>query len=52
MAWMVEQQRLLTAGVNGNDGCELWVSEGFESSTQFCSTSIRVGMPYQVSTLD
>ena len=35
MAWMVEQQRLLTAGVNGVDGCELWVSEGFESSTQF-----------------
>ena len=35
MAWMVEQQRLLTAGVNGNDGCELWVSQGFESSTQF-----------------
>jgi len=34
MAWMVEQQRLLTAGVNGIDGCELWVSEGFESSTQ------------------
>ena len=34
MAWMVEQQRLLTAGVNGVDGCELWVSEGVESSTQ------------------
>jgi len=34
MAWMVEQQRLLTAGVNGIDGCELWVSQGFESSTQ------------------
>ena len=34
MAWMVEQQRLLTAGVNGNDGCELWVSQGIESSTQ------------------
>jgi len=34
MTWMVEQQRLLTAGVNGIDGCELWVSEGFESSTQ------------------
>jgi ELWxxDGT repeat protein len=34
MVWMVEQQRLLTAGVNGIDGCELWVSEGFESSTQ------------------
>tara|TARA_B110000305_G_scaffold160797_1_gene177919 strand:- start:4793 stop:6121 length:1329 start_codon:yes stop_codon:yes gene_type:complete len=34
MAWMVEQQRLLTAGVNGIDGCELWVSEGMESSTQ------------------
>ena len=35
MAWMVEQQRLLTAGANGIDGCELWVSQGFESSTQF-----------------
>ena len=34
MAWMVEQQRLLSAGVNGVDGCELWVSQGFESSTQ------------------
>ena len=34
MVWMVEQQRLLTAGVNGIDGCELWVSEGFESTTQ------------------
>ncbi len=34
MAWMGEQQRLLTAGVNGIDGCELWVSEGMESSTQ------------------
>jgi len=34
MVWMIEQQRLLTAGVNGIDGCELWVSEGFESSTQ------------------
>ena len=33
MAWMVEQQRLLTAGVNGVDGCELWISEGYESST-------------------
>ena len=32
--WMVEQQRLLTAGANGIDGCELWVSEGTESSTQ------------------
>ena len=34
MAWMVEQQRLLSAGVNGMDGCEIWVSEGTEASTQ------------------
>ncbi len=34
MAWMVEQQRLLSAGVNGIDGCELWVSEGIDTSTQ------------------
>ena len=34
MVWMVEQQRLLTAGVNGIDGCELWISEGMEASTE------------------
>ena len=34
MAWMVEQQRLLSAGVNGIDGCEIWVSAGTEVSTQ------------------
>ena len=34
MVWMVEQQRLLTAGVNGIDGCELWISEGMDASTE------------------
>ena len=34
MVWMIEQQRLLSAGVNGIDGCELWVSEGTDASTQ------------------
>lgn len=34
LAWMKQQQKVLMAGVNGIDGCELWVSSGTESSTQ------------------
>lgn len=33
IAWMKQQQMILMAGVNGIDGCELWVSAGTESST-------------------
>ena len=34
LAWMKQQQKVLMAGVNGIDGCELWLSSGTESSTQ------------------
>ena len=33
MVWMIEQQRLLSAGVNGINGCEIGVSEGTEATT-------------------
>ena len=33
LVWMEQQQKILMAGVNGIDGCELWVSSGTESST-------------------
>ena len=32
IAWNSEQQHILMAGVNGVDGCELWVSDGVDGS--------------------
>lgn len=34
LVWMQQQQQILMAGVNGINGCELWVSDGTEASTQ------------------
>ncbi len=33
MVWMEQQQRILISGVDGVSGCELWVSEGTEATT-------------------
>lgn len=37
LAWNSEQQHILMAGVNGVDGCELWISDGLDGSAVLLS---------------